>query len=187
MQNFSTLRLCTPRLELHPLEIGDETRLFEIYSDPEFMRYWSCVPWTEVDQGVTMIRADKAAMESGEYIALGIYRQTDQRLVGTCCLFKIYEPCRRAELGYGIARDSWRRGYMTEAISALMDYGFVDMGLNRLEADVDPRNTASCRSLENLGFVQEGLLRQRWIAGKETSDSAIYGLLASDWRNRDHS
>jgi RimJ/RimL family protein N-acetyltransferase len=55
------------------------------------------------------------------------------------------------------------------------------MGLHRIEADIDPRNTASARCLERLGFVKEGLLRERWIVEGEVSDSAIYGLLQPDW------
>jgi RimJ/RimL family protein N-acetyltransferase len=54
--------------------------------------------------------------------------------------------------------------------------------LNRIEADIDPRNVASARSLERLGFSKEGHLRQRWIVNGEVSDSAFYGLLLSDWQ-----
>ena len=73
---------------------------------------------------------------------------------------------------------------MHEALVALLAFGFGELGLNRVEADIDPRNRASARSLERLGFRQEGHLRERWIVGSEVSDSALYGLLASDWRER---
>lgn len=58
------------------------------------------------------------------------------------------------------------------------------MKLNRIEADIDPRNAASARVPERLGFVREGLLRERWIVGDEVTDSALYGLLRSDRRPR---
>jgi len=70
---------------------------------------------------------------------------------------------------------------MNEALHALIRYGFKELGLNRIEADIDPRNTRSARSLETLGFKTEGLLRQRWIVGEEVSDSALYGLLQEEW------
>src|SRR5260221_531021 len=54
--------------------------------------------------------------------------------------------------------------------------------LNRLEADIDPRNVASARSLERFGFKKEGHLRERWIVAGEVSDTGFYGLLQSDWR-----
>ena len=70
---------------------------------------------------------------------------------------------------------------MFEAVSALIDFAFAGLSLNRLEADIDPRNTTSASSLEKLGFQREGYLRERWIVGTEISDSALYGLLARDW------
>ena len=71
---------------------------------------------------------------------------------------------------------------MREAASAVIDHAFGTLRLNRLEADIDPRNVASAGLLERLGFAREGLLRERWIVGDEVSDSALYGLLASDRR-----
>jgi RimJ/RimL family protein N-acetyltransferase len=81
---------------------------------------------------------------------------------------------------------------MNEALAAVIDCAFDhrlgapfdDLRLNRLEADVDPRNAASCRALERLGFQREGLLRERWIVAGEVSDSAMYGLLHADWMAR---
>nr|WP_237770715.1 GNAT family protein [Pseudomonas humi] len=82
-----------------------------------------------------------------------------------------------------------RRAYNRSRLSAaspflpatLLDYAFGDLRLNRLEADIDPRNLASAATLERLGFRHEGLLRQRWMVAGEVSDSALYGLLAEDW------
>jgi RimJ/RimL family protein N-acetyltransferase len=71
---------------------------------------------------------------------------------------------------------------MAEALPALVAHAFGALDLNRLEADIDPRNTASARVLERLGFRREGLLRERWIVNGEKSDSAIYGLLRAEWR-----
>ena len=80
-----------------------------------------------------------------------------------------------------LARPYWGQGYMHEAMRAMVDFAFHEMQLHRLEADVDPRNTASVKTLERLGFQKEGVLRERWIVGDEVSDSALYGLLASEW------
>lgn len=74
---------------------------------------------------------------------------------------------------------------MHEALRCFVDHLFSAVALHRLEADIDPRNAASARSLGRLGFQREGLLRERWIVANEVSDSALYGLLASDWRMRD--
>ncbi len=70
--------------------------------------------------------------------------------------------------------------YVVEAGHALLEHGFDSLQLRRVEAEIDPANEARRKTLDRLGFVQEGLLRQRWEINGVVSDSALYGLLASD-------
>jgi len=72
---------------------------------------------------------------------------------------------------------------MAEALGALARYSFLELNLNRIEADTDPRNLRSIATLEQFGFVREGYLRERWIISGEKSDTLLYGLLRSDWEN----
>lgn len=184
MPSYSTVQISTERLTLRPLAPSDAVALFAIHADPEFMRYWSSPPWQTMDQADALIDRDLTEMAQGTQIRLGVFLRDQQLLIGTCTLFKIDQQCRRAEVGYGIAPQFWRKGFMAEAVSALLEFGFTEMNLNRVEADIDPRNTASGKSLEKLGFLQEGFLRERWIVGEEISDSAIYGLLRKDWQGK---
>lgn len=184
MPSFSDITLHTTRLLLRPLRPDDATQLFAIHADAEFMRYWSTPPWTSIEQAHSLIERDQRAAAANDSLRLGLVLRESSQLVGTCSLFGVIAQCRRAEFGYGIARPYWRRGYQFEAASAVIALAFGELGLNRLEADVDPRNEPSARSLEKLGFVREGLLRERWIVGDEVSDSALYGLLAREWRER---
>ena len=87
-------------------------------------------------------------------------------------------------MGYGLAEAAWGQGFAAEAVGALPRHGFDALDLDRVEADIDPRNTASARLLERLGFTREGLLRERWIVDGEVSDSAIYGLLKREFKAR---
>jgi [ribosomal protein S5]-alanine N-acetyltransferase len=182
MPDFSTLVLHTPRLWLRPLQSEDALALFGIYSDPAFMRYWSTPPWTAIAQAHAMIERDQRELPAGEHLRLGIVRRDGDSLIGTASLFHLDAGCRRAEVGYGIAPAHWRQGYQREAVSAVIDHAFGPLALNRLEADIDPDNLASARALEALGFQLEGRLRERWIIDGRPSDSAIYGLLAREWR-----
>lgn len=184
MPSFEHVRLRTPRLLLRPHVPGDAPALFAVFSDPRVMRYWSTPPWRDPDAARAFVERDQRQLAAGEYLRLGIVREADGSLVGSCTLFNLVAQCRRAEVGYVLARDAWGHGYMHEALTALLDHGFGEMALHRVEADVDPRNAASVRSLERLGFVKEGLLRERWIVGDEISDSALWGLLALDWQRR---
>lgn len=181
MQAFENLPLRTDRLVLRPLQETDADALFMIFSDEKVMRYWSTLPWTSHEPARAMIARD-LAQTSKDHLRLGIEAAQDKRLVGTCTLFSINATCRRAEVGYGLASVAWGQGYMNEALRALLDYGFHQLNLNRIEADIDPRNEASARTLERLGFQKEGYLRERWIVGDEISDTALYGLLQREWK-----
>ena len=184
MPPFERVELRTERLLLRPVRSGDEPDLFAMFSDPAVMRYWSSTAWTGIEQAHEYIARDSKVLAAGESLCLGIERMEDSRLIGTCTLFRISEQCRRAEVGYALGSDAWGRGYMHEALLALLEYGFSELGLNRIEADIDPRNQGSARSVERLGFKKEGHLRERWIVNGEVSDSAMYGLLRSEWQSR---
>ena len=184
MPAFDQLCLPTKRLLLRPLREADAAALFEIFSDAEVARYGSAPPWTALDQAHAKIQRHLKAMASGEYLCLGIQRSWERDLIGTCTLFHLDPGCRRAEIGYSLHSAAWGQGYMHEALLSLLAYGFSELGLNRVEADIDPRNRPSAKCLERLGFIQEGYLRERWIVDGEVSDTAWYGLLHSEWQAR---
>jgi RimJ/RimL family protein N-acetyltransferase len=183
MQAFANLPIRTARLELRPLREADVPALFAIHSDPEAMRYWDAPPWTDDDRGHAMVARD-LALATRDYLRLGIESSVSGKLLGTCALWGIHVQCRRAEIGYILGSLAWGKGYMHEALSALLDYGFAELDLNRVEADTDPRNDRSTRLLERLGFSQEGLFRERCIVDGEVSDAAMYGLLRREWARR---
>jgi RimJ/RimL family protein N-acetyltransferase len=181
MASFDAVTLHTERLRLRPLCSADAPALWAIFSDPRVMRYWSTPPWASIELAHAFIDNSLAAMRAGEAIRLGLERRDDAQLIGQCTLFDFRQPSRRAELGYALDARAWGQGWMREALGALLDHGFGELALHRVEADIDPRNAASARSLERLGFQREGLLRERWIVAGEVSDTALYGLLARDW------
>jgi len=184
MFDFSQLTLTTPRLHLRPLREADAPVVYAMHADPVTLRYWSTPPWAEPKLADELIARDLKAMAAGDYIRLGLERQSDGRLIGLCTLFAFYLPSRRCEIGYILQRSTWGQGYMHEALLALLDYGFGVLDLNRVEADIDPRNAGSERTLHRLGFVKEGHVRERWIVAGEVSDTGLYGLLRRDWLAR---
>lgn len=178
---FAAVTLRTPRLALRPVRDADAPALFAIFSDRDVMRHWSRPPMTDPDEAVALVRDIQAGCARGEALQFAVERGDERGAIGTCTLFHFHRASRRAELGYALARPCWGQGLMHEALVRLVGYAFDDLGLNRLEADIDPRNTASARSLARLGFRKEGTLRERWIVGGEVSDSDLYGLLRSEW------
>jgi ribosomal-protein-alanine N-acetyltransferase len=179
---FEQINLHTERLFLRPLTQADASDLYELRSDPRVMRYASTTPWQSIELAQALIQRDQTAMAKGEYMRLGITRLGDAKLIGSCGLFYLDQQCRRAEIGYELNFSAWGFGYMHEALVKLITFGFTEMNLNRIEADLDPRNARSSQSLERLGFQREGHLRERWIVGDEVCDSWLYGLLRSEWQ-----
>lgn len=170
------------RVTLRPLALQDASAIFSIFSDPGVMRYWSRPAMTDLAQAHDMLRDIRRGYRNGQFLQLGIERNDDRLLVGTCTLFHIFASCRRAEVGFALGSAHWGRGLMGDALRTLFVFAFGELALNRIEADIDPRNGASARTLERLGFVKEGHLRERWIVGGEVSDTDLYGLLRSGWR-----
>jgi RimJ/RimL family protein N-acetyltransferase len=176
--------LHTPRLRLRALTDADIAALFAIFKDPETMRYWSRPAMTDVAEAEALFHDIKRLEEAEALFEWGIARREDDLVIGTCTLFRIEREHRRAELGYILRRDHWKRGLANEALTALAAHAFGALGLHRLEADIDPRNAGSIRSVERLGFKLEGHLRERFFVAGEIQDSLIYGLLAPDWNTR---
>jgi RimJ/RimL family protein N-acetyltransferase len=164
------------------LREADAEALFSIFSDPRVTRYLSRPAWSSIASAHERISQDTKANASGGYFRFGIELSSSKRLVGECSLFNLVGESRRAEIGYTLGFDVWGNGYMNEALVCLLEFGFSGLSLNRVEADIDPRNRASAKSLERLGFKEEGRLRERWIVNGEVSDTAYYGLLSSEWR-----
>ncbi len=83
---------------------------------------------------------------------------------------------RFPEIGFILHPDAWGEGYAYEALGAVLERGFADHDLARVEADVDPRNTASLRLLGRLGFHEAGRASRTWRIGEEWCDSIYLAL-----------
>ena len=93
-------------------------------------------------------------------------------MIGTCTLARLDPGNLRTELGFALNRRDWGAGFMGEAVGVVLDFAFGPLGMRRVEADADPRNQASIRLLERLGFTREGFLRERWfVEGLEPDHS----------------
>jgi RimJ/RimL family protein N-acetyltransferase len=181
-ERFPVLR--TARLLLRETEERDFEGVFVMQSDPVAMLYWNTPPMTDIEQARKSVERAMTHFPNRVGIRWSIVRSEDDAFLGHVSLFEFREQSAVAEIGYGLARMYWGHGYMHEALTAVIDYAFGPFGARRLEADTDPRNEASLRALERLGFVREGLLRERWQVGDEISDTVLLGLLAREWRGR---
>ena len=113
---------------------------------------------------------------------LAIELRETGRVVGTIGFVWIDDEHNCAEIGYSLAQEYWGRGLMTEALRAMLEFAFVRLHLNRVEAMFDVRNRASGRVMEKCGMRREGLLRQKLYNKGEYVDVEIWAILARDRR-----
>jgi len=167
-------------LRLRPLADGDAAAVLELFGDPEVVRFTSIRRLASEAEARDFIAGIREGFLSGTLYQWGI--ELEGELVGTCTLADIDRQHRRAELGFAILRRRWGQRVVSRALPPVIELAFERLGHHRLEADADPRNEASLRVLERLGFRREGLLRERYFQEVEAQDAVVFGLLRREWR-----
>ena len=171
--------LNTQRLTLRPFTLDDAPVVQRLAGDREVASTTFNVPHPyEEGAAEAWIGTHAADWKARSMLVLAVTVQGDD-LIGAISLHLSF-PHRRAELGYWIGVPYWNRGYATEAGRALLDYGFDELGLNRIDAHYIMRNPASGRVMEKLGMKPEGTLRQHMMKWDVLEDVALYAVLASE-------
>jgi ribosomal-protein-alanine N-acetyltransferase len=180
-------RLITPRLMLREIVPGDVPALFALHGDAELMRWYGSDPLPDIDAARRLVDACAGLRElpnPGTRWGLQSRDDDEGALIGTCGLFGWNRRWCKCVIGYELGASWQGRGLMREALDAVLAWGFEQMALNRVEAQIHPANAASQRLAASQGFVQEGLLRQcgRW--GGQFHDMQQWALLQRDFRAR---
>lgn len=109
-----------------------------------------------------------------------LYDRDSNNLIGACGYHTWYPQHERAEIGYHLAEGYRGIGLMSEAMPDILKFGFTEMELNRIEAQIEPHNLQSIRLIRKMGFRFEGYLRQNFKSGQKFEDSCLYARLRSD-------
>ncbi len=133
------------------------------------------------------LEVEKRKYEAGlctynkRFLYFQLLEKESRDILGWCGYHTWYLDHDRAEIGYGLFEEKFKRkGYMSEAILPIVNYGFEKMKLNRIEAFISPSNTASLKLVNKLNFIKEGHLRQHYYHNNRMEDSVIYALLKSE-------
>lgn len=164
-------------VRLRQLEDADLGDLHAVFSDVRAMRYWSRPAFADLEETRGYLQAIHDGRARGDLLQWGIEHVAERRIIGTSTLFAFYPGQGRAEIGYILGSSWWGRGYANAAVRRLLQHARDELQLRRIEADIDPRNSASLRFVERLGFQREGLLRERWVVAGEIQDAVVLGLL----------
>lgn len=169
------------RLLLRLVAEPDLPALLQVNGDAEVTRFLPYATWHSMADADAWYQRMAGLQAAGAAWQFVVADKTSGTAIGTCLLFRFDEGSARAELGYVLGRAHWGKGLMHEALSALIATAFGALSLRRLEAEVDPRNQVSAHLLQRLGFVKEGLLRQRWVTKGVPTDVEVHGLLRHEW------
>jgi ribosomal-protein-alanine N-acetyltransferase len=179
MATLPTLR--GERIALRHPRGGDLDDLLALFGNAGVTRYWSHGPWHARHQAETYLRDIHAGANSGQLLQWALTLPDQDRLLGTVTLYSFARAHARCELGFALHPDHWGQGLARDAVRTAIAHAIGSLGIQRIEADVDPANRGSLRLLESLGFVREGLARERYRLGGSTQDSVMLGLLAREY------
>lgn len=176
--------LTTPRLTLREMTLADDQDVFAIRSDYEVTKLNIGAAYVDIEQARSLIRGIGEGYEGKYELRWGITLTGEDRVIGMVGFNYINRVDRRASIGYDLNRDYWRQGIMREALAAVLRFGFIELNLNRIEADTSDDNEASALLLLSLGFAHEGTLREQFYDRDAFHGLMLFGLLRREWENR---
>jgi [ribosomal protein S5]-alanine N-acetyltransferase len=175
-------RLSTERMVLREITEDDVEAVYQIRSDYEVTKYNTGHPLTSYLEAKVLINNIASDYEQQASIRWGLALKVSDALVGMCGFNYWDRINKRASVGYDLARTYWGRGLMPEALHRILQFGFEEMELNRIEADCTSLNKASERVLEKVGFKHEGLQREQYFEDGQFYDLLLFSLLRSEFK-----
>ncbi len=179
---IQSLIIETDKLKLQRVDPKIFHELFSSHSQEEIMSFFGFINEQEFLKEKERFESG-ATMYNKSFLYFLIMEKKSGKTIGSCGFHTWYLSHGRAEIGYAISYDEMKRkGFMTEAIRRVIEYGFDEMHLNRIDAFIGPFNEASIRLVERIGFKREGLLRQHYSKNGKSEDSLVFGLLRSEFQ-----
>lgn len=175
-------RLKTPRLILRELVTADASAMFDLYADREHMRWYGIDHFPDIAAAEDRIKKLSEMRLSPNPSTPWAIELLTGTFVGSCGLFAWNRNWRKCSVGYELTRAAQGNGYMQEALHAVISWGFREMAVNRIEAQVHPKNKRSIAVLTRLGFAEEGRLRQAAYWSNEYHDMLQFSVLNSEWK-----
>ncbi len=169
--------LSTERLLLRKLVPEDVHAVFFLRSDERVMKYIDKEPVKTLDEAMAFIEKIDGLIQNNEAINWAIVHKESQQAIGYIGFWNFQPQHYRSEIGYVLHPDFWNQSIIPEAMKAALGYGFNEMDLHSVEANVNPENIGSIKVLEKLRFVREAYFRENYYYNGKFLDSAIYSLI----------
>lgn len=174
----------TERLHLRAFTKKDVTAFFELRNHPEVLNAMDRPADADKQAVRHMIEAIWRSFDDMNGLSWVITLKDSRTFIGTFGFWRMWPEHARAEIGYSLMPAHWRKGYMLEAVEACMQFGFEQLNLHSVMANINPVNRASWKLLEKIGFRQEAHFREDYYANGSFTDSYIYCCLHKDLKPR---
>lgn len=161
-------QLETKRLVLRELRQSDAEAVFRNYSE-DTAKYFIYEPFSHLEQALDLIKAFTEEFNRGKTIMWAIALKETDTCIGTCGY--MFKSNSKVEIGYDLAREHWGKGLMSEALRAILTYGFDRLGIRKINADTLSSNTRSINLLKRLGFQLDDVRK----------DSHFFSLRKRGW------
>jgi RimJ/RimL family protein N-acetyltransferase len=176
------MKLETERLILRPFKKSDAPMVCRLRTKE--VTYNLLSDTQSEDEACSWVARTRRSINKKQAYPMAITLKEDGRLMGMCGLFRVSWEHLNAELIYWLGKEFWGKGYMTEAARRMVQFGFEELGLERISVGCFARNKASARIIEKLGFTPEGVARHAYCKDGKFLDELRFGMIRSDY---DHS
>ncbi|MGL2965965.1 GNAT family N-acetyltransferase [Flavobacterium sp. XGLA_31] len=174
--------LTTERLLLRKINPDTHQYIYTNYTDDALCSFLGL-------SSTETLRKEKEKFNGGlytfnkSYLYFQILDKKDEKVIGWCGYHTWYLDHNRAEIGYGLFDETYKnKGLMHETLKAVLDYGFNQMNLHRVEAFIGKDNIPSLKSVAKFGFTQEGILREHYFTNNQMEDSVVFSLLKQEYQ-----
>lgn len=172
--------LTTDRLLLDVLSINDAQDLYEIRTNSDVLEFMDSAPHADLEESKIFIQASIGQYAAGTGISWAIKMKGEEDVIGYFSYWRMDHKNQRGEIGYALKPSHWGKGIMTEVFNAVIPFGFHQLGLHSIEANINEANARSQAVLEKIGFQKEAHFRENYFFNGKFIDSIIYSLLESD-------
>ncbi|MEO6547777.1 MAG: GNAT family N-acetyltransferase [Ferruginibacter sp.] len=168
----------TERLLLRPMSENDAQAIFELSSNEEVMKFIDKERAASIADAEVFVNRIIQSLIANEGITWAICLKEDPDiLIGTIGYWRLIKEHYRAEIGYMLHPDFWKKGIMKEALERVIEVGFDELKLHSIEAQIKPANAASAAILVSHGFTRDAYFKENFFFNGSFRDTVIYSRL----------
>lgn len=183
MNHKGTQIIHTERLVLRQFVYEDSVKVFDNWaSDDEVTKYMNWATRKSIEEAEVAVQGWVSCYTKNNFYNWAIVTKKDNNPIGFIAVIFCDEKTGTVELGYCIGKKWWHRGIMAEALKAVIDFMFEEVGVQRIQAKHDAGNPASGRVMQKCGMQYEGTMRKAEITNNGICDVSCYAVLADDIR-----